>query len=108
MFDRPVEGIVYSLINVWHLVAIGLADLTDLSDLPTLVVADAQTLEVAFFVEIVDGLHGDLVRRRPVGTVKVPHVNLIGLELLERLHEVLAKHLRCVAKRVVPSCWNLQ
>ena len=56
-------------------VSIPLADLADLGDLPGHVVTDAETLELAFLVEIVDCLERHFVWRRAVRAVEVPHVD---------------------------------
>lgn len=40
------------------------------------VVTDGEFLEISFLVEVIDGLHGDVVRNGAIRSVEVPHFKL--------------------------------
>ena len=70
----PVHSVVDALVRARLDVPVLAADRDDLGDLPRHVVADPEALELALLVELVHGLQRDLVRRRAVRAVQVPHI----------------------------------
>lgn len=64
-----MQGVVDALVDAGLDPAVLVAQLADLRHFPRHVVADAQPLEAAFIVQVVDGLHGDFVGRGAVWLV---------------------------------------
>ena len=89
-----MKGIIKALIDSWLDPTIPLASLTHLSDFPRSVIADAEAVEVAFFVQVVDFSERSLEWSAPLRSVEVPHVNLISLKSLQGLFERNAKMFR--------------
>ena len=73
--DVAVDGVVYPLVRSGLDIPVRLADSDHLGDFPGHVVADAEPLELAFFVKFVHGLEGLFVRCCTVRTMEVPHLD---------------------------------
>src|SRR5205085_2398643 len=63
----------------------------DLGHLPRMVVADTETLKVAFFMQLVDFAQRDFKRSGSVRPMQVPQVKLIGLQRFQASHKTCAE-----------------
>ena len=70
-----MDCVVYTFVDGGKNISVGLADIDDLGDLPSLEVADPETLELALLVQVVDRLQSHLEGRLAIGRVEIENVD---------------------------------
>jgi hypothetical protein len=78
-----MKSVIYTLIHDRFDPTISIANLTDLCYFQRSVIANAESPEIPFLMKIIHFTERGLVRRAPIRSMQVPHIDLISFQTLQ-------------------------